>query len=59
MRIPRDSHMESEIKGLFPLRRRSPLCRRYYFLQPMDGIKAAEELISRYQPFASEERHAF
>ena len=58
MRIPRDSHMESEIKGLFPCGEGAGYAGGITSAA-MDGIKAAEELISRYQPFASEERHAF
>ncbi|MCB7317828.1 NAD(P)/FAD-dependent oxidoreductase [Lacrimispora sp. 210928-DFI.3.58] len=58
VRIPRDSHMESEIKGLFPCGEGAGYAGGITSAA-MDGIKAAEELISRYQPFASEERHAF
>lgn len=50
VRIPRDEHMESRIRGLFPCGEGAGYAGGITSAA-MDGIKAAEEIIRRYRPF--------
>ena len=50
VRIPRDAHMESSVKGIFPCGEGAGYAGGITSAA-MDGLKTAEELIGRYAPF--------
>ena len=50
LRIPRDAHMESSVKGIFPCGEGAGYAGGITSAA-MDGLKTAEELIGRYAPF--------
>ncbi len=52
VRIPRDSGLESEVKGIFPCGEGAGYAGGITSAA-MDGIRTSEEIIRRYRPFTS------
>ena len=57
VRINRDEHMESAVKGLFPCGEGAGYAGGITSAA-MDGLRAAEELAGRYRPFDCSEENA-
>ena len=51
VRIPRDEHLESAVRGLFPCGEGAGYAGGITSAA-MDGVRVAEEIASRYAPFA-------
>ena len=51
VRIPRDAHLESAVRGLFPCGEGAGYAGGITSAA-MDGVRVAEEIASRYAPFA-------